>query len=277
MLKGQLDIDIEFMGGTIIFVFFAMIFFSMLLFPIVANSSVTSRVHNSVDQLSFSNLAEAYIERDYANENGVPDFLRMSLDTNLLKSFRNFVLFEQIPSGRFIFPKYSVMSMNPDDSIGHDTYGITWTGFENTKPGDILIPVGKISLVDVHRNGSLVIIDVYDYPRCSTGTSERTGLTVYPLCSSVSEASIVDSESARDELILSVINGAFPGTVFFMRAAKDIMVSDIMQSFKGYVSATCEDSGEHNVCIRKFSDYTTATRIHVEITPGGFFWYESGD
>ncbi len=277
MLKGQLDIDIEFMGGTIIFVFFAMIFFSMLLVPIVANSSVTSRVHNSVDQLSFANLAESYMVRDYANENGVPDFLMMSLDTNLLKSFRNFVLFEQIPSGKIIFPLFSVSSINPDDATGHDTYGITWTSFESTKPEDILIPAGRISLVDVHSNGSLVIIDVYGYPRCSTGNSERTGLTVYPLCSSVSDANIIDSESARDELILSVINGAFPSMTFFVRAAKDIRVSDITKPFKGDVSATCEDNGEHPVCIRKFSDYTTATRIHVEITPGGFFWYESGD
>ena len=70
MLKGQLDVDIEFMGGTIIFIALAVIMFVEVMVPLLGADWTLITSDKEIRSVIFANLARAHFLNETGNGKG---------------------------------------------------------------------------------------------------------------------------------------------------------------------------------------------------------------
>ncbi|MBN2330736.1 MAG: hypothetical protein JXC85_02875 [Candidatus Aenigmarchaeota archaeon] len=274
MLKGQLDIDIEMMGGTMIFIALTLIMFMEILLPLLVVNYNMETSMEDIRAVEFANLAKARMIDQIGDGEGDIDYARLeALQGSSLGDIglaSNYLLVEDLIKGTtFEFA-------GKRGKTEHDVYATLSSRFlPSIESSDIVMQGNNEYFVHIYslsEDGKSIAVDIQDAGSCvmySQGDIKESRFKAAG-CDDFTSKQVV--EDGAEALIRGEVSNAMDsGESQFVRVKpkSDISAGDIVVTgMKLGKSWGCRDSGDPQVCIRQIGDFVFPARIHVELAEG---------
>ncbi len=272
MLKGQLDIDIELMGGTIIFIALTLIMFMEILLPLLVVNYNMETSMEDVRAVEFANLAKARMIANIGSGNGDIDCVRLeALQKKGLRDIglaSNYLLVEDLHKGTTF--EFS----GKEGETKHDIYATLSSRFlPVTASSDIVMQGHDEYLVHIYKlSDDSIAMDIQHADSCimhSQGDVEETRYKAAG-CDDISSQELIE-EDAEAHLKGKVSKVRDGGDSQFARVKpqSDITAGElVVTGMELGKTWGCIDSSDSQVCIRVIGDFVFPARIHVELAEG---------
>jgi len=271
MLKGQLYVDIEFIGGTMIFIILAFTIFLVILLPLRSSDYNMAKSAEKIRAMEFANLVKSRMSETLGNGKGdiERDKLLLQAEKGLsnIGLADNYVLVENIISGEiFIF--------NGESGEGkHEVFATMSTPYiavENKT--QIVMKVGKEYIIHVYRfggEGKTFAFDIYQDYICSQSTRMPPKTEKYHIlnCDDISdlEKSEVDATDMKNSMIAPVVNGVKDEEIARIIPKNQITADNLVISGMRFGKFwECNNAGENIICFRLAGDFVFPARIHTQ-------------
>jgi len=274
MLKGQLDIDIEFMGGTIVFIALALIMFIEILLPLLAMDYNMVTSEEEIRIVEFANLAKARFAELLGNGNG--DIAYEKLEKQVGKGLAgvgladNYLLIEDLRTGKsFEFP-------GTKGKTKHDVYSTISSSYKAVMSESLVVMEGGeeyiVHIYKIKDEGD-ISLDIYQDCVCSQDGPGTDGTGKYKTlgCDDISDLELVE-KGVVTHVMGKATNARYRdiSQVARVKPENDITAGDLVITGMslGKTWGCTESPGEH-LCVRLMGDFVLPARIHVELGKGG--------
>jgi hypothetical protein len=264
---GLLDIDMELMGGTIIFVLVALIMFAEVLGPLMYVDYTMSTATDEVKAVEFSNLARMRLI-SMAGDG------RSSIDSVKVSSFRttgefglgsNYVTLSSLANGQtWSFGR-------PQEGYKHDIYStvtVPWIDIPLQK--SVMLRKGNVYIIHIYKiqdGEKNIAFDIYPGTSCGDGAPAQQAFR--PLSCSQAEGLVTVEAGASDlKSAVAVVSGTGLPKIFRINATADITPERLLIDDKKFEYCGSATRFTNYQCFRLIGKYAMPVRMHVEISPG---------
>ncbi|UCD02719.1 MAG: hypothetical protein JSV63_02935 [Candidatus Aenigmatarchaeota archaeon] len=255
MLKGSADIDIEFMGGTIIFVTLTMVLIGSLLLPMFSVSYTRGDTGNDIKAIKFASLVKNTLESELPRYGG-------GIDADLLETasesgLSSFGLGDNYASVRDITAEREWEFPGKDGKLKHETFSTVSSYYLPAVYGNIM-KSGEAYVIDIYKVGPNTVVDIYTEPYCSINVP----LTL--TCKVFTELVPEDKDaSSISDVIMEVFNDAATRNTKLIIPEDDVSIDDVVPPPITITEECLEGSNE--ICFRIIGSYRYPVKIRVEL------------
>lgn len=272
MLKGQLDVDIEFMGGAIIFVILSLIMFVEILAPllVVDYTMVTSK--DDIRALVTANLAKSRFEEKLGDGNG--NMVQDNLDKQVAKGLEGLDATSDLVIVEGIDKEVAWAFGSGEGERMHDIYStVTSSHAPVDSESQVVMENGKEYMVHAYLigdPGKNMAFDIYQDYLCGSGGSgpEESGEYRLVSCDEISDLELVegDIESYLRGMIVEARTGS---RVARVKPGSDVTAADLETAGIAFGSLqACSDTGGTSMgtylCTRHVGDFVIPVKVSVQ-------------
>jgi hypothetical protein len=272
VLKGQLDVDMEFMGGTLLFVALAFITFMVVLLPLhLLDYNIASSL-DDIDVMELSNLVKLRLESDLGDGKGNIDAAKLgswegfSVDESGLPV--DFVSLKDIITGSTVS-----YGLRASERVHHVFSTVSASRLPVGDAAGAVMLEGRDYLVHIYRLGDddqRIAMDIYSEEVCESGTGgvQAPGYPGLP-CSDI--GALVPLEGDVESFLRGKISETRSGEgaeTAWVRPGSDVAPGDLLPPTFGFGSILqCRDTPvelERPVlCVRRAGGFVSPVRIAV--------------
>jgi hypothetical protein len=276
--KGQLDIDIEFMGGTILFVALGCLIYFMIIAPLLAVQYATNEAGSDVGSMGYSNyvkrsLLTAYGDGSAVSRTGIS--LATSSGQQSTRAGSGYVSVTDIlGQGEWIFDG------DREKSSSHETFTTMSTDVFPVPDGSfIVMKSGKAYVVHAYTIGGTLMLDIHYDVIC--GSSPREGALSFmaPLCEDVKllKPVALDAGGVSSSCVVPVKNGIQASTLTLVRPSSDVSAGNLVPGGLGLLLASdCTPGKADGMCVRIVARQSLPLKIYAEYK-GGSWGFGGGE
>jgi hypothetical protein len=275
MLKGQaFDVDIEFMGGTIIFIAISLLLFVEILLPLLAVNYNTVTSEEDIKGVVFANLVKSRMSERIGDGEGGIEYQKIGAlreeglgDIGLSS---NYVMVEDLLTGR------SFDFGGRREPAKHDVYATLTSPYRpvTTESGNVL-EMGEEYIVHIYKtnvSGNNIMLDIYRDAFCSESPgSQGAGSFKAIDCADMPDGGLID-DGVEINLrgMISKVRDMEADEIAWVKADSSIEAGDLLiTSMELGMTWECTDSAAPPyLCVRMAGDYSFPAGIHVEIGKG---------
>ena len=272
MLKGQMDIDIEFSAGTIIFIAILLLLLTLAVAPLIAFSINTATSSDELRSMEYANLAAGRLAA-FAGTGTETEYLKMSSMSakgpQSLGLSDNFMKLSTIPSGgTWVF----------DGKKGRVEHTVYLTMKSPIMPvldkKQTILESGRDYVIHAYRlDEHNMAVDIYSSYTCSD-TAAVNGNYRPVACSSLSvlQNQLMGADDIKKQIVTPVFNGEDDILAWIEPeagiSAKEILPESglkriVTETFSG--SWECDSTRGKKVCIRFAGDFAVPLKLDIDM------------
>lgn len=274
MLKGQIDIDLEFTAGTIIFVILVTILFFMILGPLVGVEYSLMASMDEIKATEFANLAKARILDKFGNGMGDLEYdnldVMVAFNPSELGLGNNYIWIEDLTSGK------SWKMGGERGKIRRDIFATISSSFlPVTDESTAVMEAGKEYLIQVYNVGreeKNMMFDIYEDYICSSESENPTSSLYKSLdCGEISGLvkTNADLNYIKSDILTPVRNKAKTSSLARIVPLNDVIAGRLPVSGMRFGDLEkCTENERNYLCFRVMGDNVLPAKIHIEIEKG---------
>jgi hypothetical protein len=272
MLKGQLDIDIEFMGGTIIFVALGCLLYLMIIAPLMAVQYATSEAGSNVGSMGYSN----YVKRsllDARGDGGMVSRAGLSLAASS----------GQHPAGAgagyvavtdMLGLAEWVFDGEKDKTSSHETFAVMSTDVLPVPVGSFAVMErGKDYVLHSYKAAGTLMLDIHYDVICGNASRENPSTFTAPRCEDVKllKAIALDAKGVSSSCAVPVKNDIKGNTLTLVTATSDMKASELVPAGLDLLLASgCVPGKDGGMCVRLVGRQALPLKIYAAYKGGSF-------
>lgn len=278
MLKGQIDIDIEFMGGTIIFVVLGSLMYLMLLAPLLAVQHSVSEANEDVVGMEFSNIAKYRLIRDAGDGNTMTTHSGISAAASA-RTHTSGTAGGYFTVTDVVTERVWEFDGDRNKDFSHETFAAMRTDFMPVSGGsDVVLQAGKDYVVHAYSASGTLMFDIHDEIICGTGASEEPGFSA-PLCEDVKTLTptALDAGGISGSLAIPVKNGIQESVLMLVSATSEVKAKELVPAGLDLADEDECVAGKAGVmCVRIVGRHVLPVKIYAEATGEAFSFADLG-
>jgi hypothetical protein len=272
MLKGQLDIDIEFMGGTIIFVTLGVLIYVMIIAPLLAVQYATNEAGSDVGSMGYSN----YVKRSLLTTRGDGSIisraglsLAASSGQHPAGAGSGYVSVTDIlGQGEWIFDG------DMEKKSSHETFAVLSTDVLPAPEGSFTVmKSGKDYVVHAYTTGGTLMLDIHHDVICGSVSREDPLSFTAPLCEDVKllKPMTLDARGISSSCAVPVKNGIEASTLTLVTASSDMKAENLVPAGLDLLAgAECVPGKAGKMCVRIVGRQALPLKIYAGYNGGSF-------
>jgi hypothetical protein len=274
MLKGSLDVDIELMGGSIVFIALTSIMFFSLLWPLLVIEYNLESNEGEMRAVEFANLVKSRLTERIGNGRG--DIVYEKLEAmegrglTELGLANNYVRIENLTDGSS-FEFGTGRSENKHDVFATISSSYSPVVSESTR----VMAGGEEYLIHIYNtseDGMPVAFDVYPEYICSQASGQPVERGKYRTvgCDEISGLAKENVGAGDLRNMISLVRSTGTSKAARVVAQGDITAGNLFATGLRFGKTwECQGSGLDYICFRVMGDFVFPVKIHVEVGKGG--------
>ncbi|MFH0956924.1 MAG: hypothetical protein V1813_03605 [Candidatus Aenigmatarchaeota archaeon] len=270
--KGQLDIDIEFMGGTIIFVALGCLLYLMIIAPLLAVQYATSEAGSNVGSMEYSN----YMKRSLLDARGDGSMMSRAGLSLAVSSGQHpagagagyVAVTDMLGLAEWVFDG------EKDKTSSHETFAVMSTDVFPAPEGSFsVMQKGKDYVVHAYKAGGTLMLDIHYDVICGSVSREDPSAFTAPRCEDVKplRAVALDAKGVSSSCVVPVKNGKQERTLTLVTASSDVEASDLVPAGLDLLLASdCVPGKDGGMCVRLVGRQALPLRIYAAYKGGAF-------
>lgn len=271
MLKGQLDVDIEFMGGAIVYVILSLIMFTEILAPLLVVDYTMSTSKDDIRALVAANLAKSRMEEKLGDGNG--NMVQHDLDTQLAKGLEGMDTTSDLVIVEGVDREVAWSFGSGEGEGMQEIYStVTSTHAPVVSESQIVMESGNEYVVHAYAfgdTGNNIAIDIYQDYLCGSfgsgpGTAEEYRLVS---CDEISDLQLVEGD-VESYLRGIIVNARTESGLARVKPGYDVTVADLETAGMefGSLEACSDMSGSMDtyICPREVGDFVFPVKVSVQ-------------
>jgi hypothetical protein len=270
--KGQLDIDIEFMGGTILFVALGVLIYLMIIAPLLAVQYATSEAGSNVGSMGYSN----YVKRSLLTTSGDGSTISRAGLSLAASSAQNPAGYKSgyvsvtdiLGQGEWIFDG------DMEKKSSHETFAVMSTDVLPVPDGSfIVMKSGKDYVVHAYTAAGTLMLDIHHDIICGGSSREDQLYFTAPICEDVKllKPTALDAGGVSSSCVVPVKNGIKASTLTLVRPSSDMKASEVVPGGLDLLSASeCVPGKAGKMCVRIVGRQALPLRIYASYNGGSF-------
>lgn len=267
MLKGQMDIDIEFTAGTLIFIAIILLVLTLAIAPLISLSVTSASSTDEAKSIEYANLAASRLAA-VAGTGTETEYSKMSSMSSLgpqsLGLADNYMKLNTIPEGgKWVFK-------GKKGTLEREAYMTMKTPIIPVTDKDTRVLVrGREYVIHAYGlNDNNMAVDIYSYYSCAGNNALKGNFR--PLsCSSLEtlRKAEMSADDIKTQVVMPVFNSMQKTEIIaWIVASADVNADDMLPEKRALSDNwECNDTRGKKVCIRLAGDYSVPVSINIDM------------